>query len=118
MNVAIIGCGGMGGLHAQMATNCGLKVVACGDKNLEAAQALAKRFGADASTDCAAVIARNDVDIVGIMTPTPTHTDYVIAAAQAGKNVFCEKPFGRSVEQCKAAIAAVKKAKVKLFVAH
>jgi len=118
MNVAIIGCGGMGGLHARMATNCGLKVVACGDKYISAASALADQYGADASDDCLAVIARPDVDIVGIMTPTPTHTQYVIAAAAAAKHIFCEKPFGRTVQQCKEAIAAVKKARVKLFVAH
>ena len=118
MNVAIIGCGGMGSLHAQMATNCGLKVVACGDKHKAAAETLAKRYKAVASTNCAALIVRTDVDIVAITTPTPTHTDYVAAAARAGKHVFCEKPFGRSIPQCKAAISAVKKAKVKLFVAH
>lgn len=118
MNVAIIGCGGMGSLHARMASNCGLKIVACGDKYLATAKKLAKQYGAAASDDCMAVIARPDVDIVGIMTPTPTHTAYVTAAARAGKHIFCEKPFGRTVEQCKAAIAAVKKAKVKLFVAH
>jgi len=118
MNVAIIGCGGMGSLHAQMATNCGLKIVACGDKHKQAAETLAKRYKADASRDCQALIARPDVDIVGIMTPTPTHTDYVAAAAQAGKHVFCEKPLGRTLAQCRTALAAVKKAKVKLFVAH
>ena len=37
MNVAIIGCGGMGSVHAQMAANCGLKVVVCADKRLSVA---------------------------------------------------------------------------------
>ena len=118
MNVAIIGCGGMGTMHAQMATNCGLDLVACGDKKLASARALAKRFGAKASSDCRAVIKRPDVDVVGIMTPTPTHAQYVIAAAKAGKHIFCEKPFGRTVKQCEDAIAAVRAAKVKLFVGH
>lgn len=118
MNVAIVGCGGMGTLHARMAANCGLNVVACGDPVAAKAEALAKAYGADATTDCKALVRRGDVDIVGIMTPTPNHTEYVVAAAQAGKNVFCEKPFGRTVQQCREAIAAVKKAKVKLFVGH
>ena len=106
MNVGIVGCGGMGAMHAQMATNCGLKIVACADKKLAAARALAKPYGAKASSDCRAVIKRPDVDIVGIMTPTPTHAQYVIAAARAGKHIFCEKPFGRTVRQCQDAIAA------------
>lgn len=118
MNVAIIGCNGMGRLHAQMATNCGFKVVACGDKHLDIAQAVAKEYGADASDDCLGVLARPDVEVVGIMTPTPTHTAYVAAAAKAGKHIFCEKPFGRTVQECREAIAAAKKAKVKLFIGH
>lgn len=118
MNVAIIGCGGMGAVHAQMATNCGLNVVACGDKRKAAAAALAKKYKAAASANSTALIGRGDVDIVAITTPTPTHSDYVAAAAKAGKHIFCEKPFGRTLAQCRTAIAAAKKAKVKLFVGH
>lgn len=118
MNVAFIGCGGIGTMHAAMATNCGLRIVACGDVVASKARALAERYGADASTDCLALVQRPDVDIVGVFTPTPTHTGYVAAAARAGKHIFCEKPFGRTLKQCREAVAAVKKAKVKLFVAH
>ena len=118
MNVAIIGCSGMGSMHAQMATNCGLKVVACADAKLAHARALAKQFGAKAVRDCMKAAALPNVDIVAIMTPTPTHAQYVVAAAKAGKHVFCEKPFGRTLQQCKQAYAAVKKANVKLFVGH
>ena len=118
MNLAIIGCGGMGRMHAQLAANCGFKLVACADKRKENAEALADAHTADAVRNPMAAIRRADVDVVGIMTPTPTHTQYVVAAAEAGKDVFCEKPFGRTVQQCKEAIAAVKKAKVKLFVGH
>ena len=44
MNVAILGCNGMGSLHARMAANCGLKIVACGDKYLATAKKLATEF--------------------------------------------------------------------------
>ncbi|MCP4641314.1 MAG: Gfo/Idh/MocA family oxidoreductase [bacterium] len=118
MNVAIIGCGGLGANHAQFARNCGLNLVACGDANQEKAQALADAHGAEATTDCMALCQRSDIDVIGVMTPTPTHTDYVIAAAEAGKHIFCEKPFGRTVDQCLRAEAAAEKAGVKLFVAH
>ncbi len=118
MNIAIIGCNGMGRHHARMAANCGLRIVVCADVHKPIARALADEYGADSTTDCLAATARPDVDIVAVTTPTPTHTLYVIAAAQSGKHIFCEKPFGRSVEQCKEALAAVKKAGVKLFVGH
>lgn len=118
MNVAIIGCGGMGVNHAQYAANCGLDVVACGDAHKDKAGALAAKFGADASDDCMSLIKRDDVEVVAIATPTPSHAEYVIAAAEAGKHIFCEKPFCRTVEECDRAIAAVEKAGVKLFVGH
>jgi len=118
MNLAIIGCGGMGNVHARMAANCGLKIVACGDTVMEKAEALAAQYDADATDDCLALAARDGVDIVAVTTPTPQHTPYVIAAAEAGKNIFCEKPFGRTLEQCEKALAAVEQAGVKLFVGH
>jgi predicted dehydrogenase len=108
----------MGANHAQFAVNCGLNVVVCADTVKAKAEALAGKFGAEATQDGMAACTRDDVDIVGIMTPTPTHTDYVVAAAEAEKNISCEKPFGRTVAQCEAAEAAVADAGVKLFVAH
>jgi len=101
-----------------MAANCGLRVVVCADVQKPIARTLADVYGADPMTDCLAAVERRDVDVIAVTTPTPTHTFYVAAAAKAGKHIFCEKPFGRSVEQCKEALAAVKKAGVKLFIGH
>lgn len=118
MNVAIIGCGGMGRLHAEMATNCGLRVVACADALRKAAMFAAAPYRAKTFADPMGAIKSKEVDIVVITTPTPTHEKYVHAAANAGKHIFCEKPFGRSTDECKRAIAAAKQADVKLFVGH
>lgn len=118
MNVGIIGSGNIGRVHARMAANCGLKITVCGDTRRENAESLAKEYGAEATTDCRGLAARDDVDIVCVATPTPSHAEYVIAAAQAGKHIFCEKPFCRTVDECRDAIAAAEKAGIKLFVAH
>ncbi|HNT86570.1 MAG TPA: Gfo/Idh/MocA family oxidoreductase, partial [Candidatus Hydrogenedentes bacterium] len=118
MNLAIIGCGGIGRMHAEMAARCGLKIVACADKDPDAAKALARRYNALATTDADGAIRRPDVDIVLVTTPTPRHAGVVIDAAKAGKHIFCEKPFASTVQQGRTAIAAVKKARVKLFVGH
>jgi predicted dehydrogenase len=118
MKVAIIGCGGMGRLHAAMATNCGLGIAVCADAVKKAAQDLAGAYGAKAVTDWQKAIDHPDADIVLITTPTPTHAPLVRAAAKAGKHIFCEKPFCRTVADCRAVIAAVEKAGVKLFVGH
>lgn len=118
MNVAILGCGGMGRLHAQMATNCGLRIAYCADAVKKAAKGLAGDFNAQAVTDPMKAITAQDTDIVVITSPTPTHEPLVTAAAEAGKHIFCEKPFGRTSAECKKAIASAEKAGVTLFVGH
>ena len=55
-----------------------------------------------------------DVDIVGVTTPSGLHAHNVIAAAQAGKHSFCEKPLDISREKMTAMIRACREANVKL----
>lgn len=118
MKVALIGCSGMGRVHSTMLVNAGFTLAICADLNKKAAQELAKPFGAKVMTDAVKAIADPSVDVVAIATPTHTHLPLIEAAAKAGKHIFCEKPFCRTVAECKKAIAAAKKAKVKLFVGH
>src|SRR6185436_19787379 len=51
-----------------------------------------------------------DIDIVYVVTPNSLHLEHVLAAASAGKHVFCEKPMEISVERCQQMIDGVKKA--------
>jgi hypothetical protein len=57
------------------------------------------------------LLARADVDAVHISTPDHWHVPISLAAARAGKDVYCEKPLGISVEQCLAARVIVDKHK-------
>lgn len=118
MRLALVGCSGMGRVHAAMATAAGFQLVVCADMNLDAAKALAKQYKAEAMADGMAALARKDVDVVCIATPTTTHAAFVKAAAAAKKHIFCEKPFCRTLKECREAAAAAKKAGVKLFVGH
>ena len=59
-----------------------------------------------------------DIDIVYVVTPNAVHMDNTLAAAKAGKHVFCEKPLEISVERCQRMIDACKKAEVQLGVAY
>jgi predicted dehydrogenase len=61
-----------------------------------------------------ALLAEPDVDAVVLATPHSTHTRQVIAAAEAGKHVFCEKPFALTIRDAEAAVAATRKAGVTL----
>jgi len=59
-----------------------------------------------------------DIDVVYVVTPNAQHADQTIAAAKAGKHVFCEKPMAVSVEECQRMIDAVKAAGRKLGVGY
>lgn len=118
MNLAIIGCSGMGRIHAEMAERAGATIVVCSDLDGKAAKTLAKAHQAEATTDPLAAINRADIDTICVATPTHTHHTFLLEGARAKKNIFCEKPFCRSVSQCRAAIDAAKKAGIKLFVGH
>lgn len=78
--------------------------------------ALAERFGLALTASYADVLADPGIDAVVLATPHSQHADEIIAAAKAGKHVFCEKPFTLTVEDARAAIAACKAAGVTLDV--
>ncbi len=71
-----------------------------------------------AVTDWREVVESPDIDIVDINTPNDSHAEISIAAAKAGKHVLCEKPLAMNVQQCKAMLDAVKKAKVVHMICH
>lgn len=62
------------------------------------------------------VFSNPDVDAVVICSTTDTHSDFIIRAAKAGKDIFCEKPIDHDVDRILAAIRAVKEANVILQV--
>lgn len=59
-----------------------------------------------------------DIDAVYIVLPNSLHAEYTIRAAQAGKHVMCEKPMATSVAECRAMIAACRKAGRKLMIGY
>jgi len=59
-----------------------------------------------------------DIDVVYVVTPNSLHLDHTVAAAKAGKHVFCEKPMEISAERCQKMIDAVKAANRMLGIAY
>lgn len=113
--VGLIGVGVMGRVHAQAwAQRPGvLGAVYAPDDH---ARDLAAHHGALACTTLDNFWSA--VDVVDICTPTPTHADYAVQAARAGKHVICEKPLARTLDDADRIIAACQDAGVRLFVAH
>ncbi len=118
MNVGILGCGTMGRLHAEMAEKSGLKVILCSDVNIKNGKSLAKEFKAKFVKNWEDVVSNKNVDIVAITTPTPLHFPMLDMSVKKRKYIFCEKPFCRTVEECKKIIQKAEKTNVKIFVGH
>ncbi len=94
-----------------------LKVL-CG-RNPESTQAAAAKLGWEhASTDWEAVVARSDIDVVDICTPGDAHASIAIAAAEAGKVVFCEKPLANTLAESERMLDAVEGAGVLHMLCH
>jgi myo-inositol 2-dehydrogenase / D-chiro-inositol 1-dehydrogenase len=119
VRVALVGAGRMGSFHAGTLARRlpGVALAAVVDPVPGAAARLVERLGAgSAETDAAAVLADPDVDAVAIATPARTHADLVVAAAEAGKHVFCEKPMALTPAEADRAIGAATAAGVVLQV--
>ncbi|TQM43586.1 Gfo/Idh/MocA family oxidoreductase [Pseudonocardia cypriaca] len=113
IGVALVGAGRMGAFHGSSLARRipGARLVAVADP----APGIAERLGADrAYTDPAEAFADPAVDAVVIAAPARFHADLVVAAARAGKAVFCEKPMALSLADADRAIDAARAAGVLL----
>ncbi len=117
LGVGLIGCGPMGrSLAKSLQSVPEAALVAVSDPVEEARQQAAQEQRVPAHADYQELLARADVGAVIVATPTYLHPEISIAAAAAGKHVFCEKPMALSLTDCDAMIAAAQRAKVKLMV--
>jgi len=92
------------------------KLVGFCDMIEASARRAGEEFGAEWTTDFDAFIARDDIDIISICTPSGAHMDCALPAAKAGKHVIVEKPLEVTLEKCDAIIDACREAGVKLAV--
>jgi len=80
------------------------EVVAIADVEVDRARTLAEESGVgEATNDWQAVVARPDVDVIDIVTPSATHFELAMAAIEAGKHTLCEKPVGFDFRQTRRA---------------
>jgi len=127
INVGLIGYQFMGKAHSNAYRQVGrffdLPVevhmhTICG-RNEAAVKKAADVFGwTNYETDWRKVVANPEIDVIDVATPGNTHAEIAIAAAEAGKAVFCEKPIGNTLEEAKQMLDAVQKAGVPHAVFH
>ena len=120
VRIGLIGAGWMGRAHATAYRNVPmvygtepavpvLEVVA--DINAEWAEGLAREAGFTRSTgDWREVVADPNVDLIDIVTPNNFHAEMAIAALEAGKHVYCEKPMALNAADSGRMVAAAEQA--------
>ncbi len=100
VRVGVIGAGRIGTSHATLLARevPGAHLVAVADARAEAAERLAGSLGCRAVSGPAALLADDEVEAVVIAASSTAHAELVVAAARAGKAVFCEKPMAMTLE--------------------
>src|SRR5438128_12453966 len=127
LNVAMIGYKFMGKAHSNAWRQVArffdtpyepvLKVV-CGRDEAAVKQAADKFGWEEAATRWEDVVARPDIDIIDICTPCDSHMPIAIAAAEAKKAVFCEKPLANTLAEAEKMLDAVKRASCTHMLCH
>ena len=123
LGIAMIGYGGIGRVHAMayraIPFHYGLpasafRIVGVATAHPDTAATAAQEIGCEAWTaDYRELLARADVDIVDCCVPNARHEEVVVAAAQAGKHVYCEKPLAMDVAQGQRMVAAASEAGIR-----
>ena len=119
LGIGVLGVGEMGRRHAENLRRLvpQANLLAIADVNHQRArQAAAELEIEHAFPDLNAMLERADIKAVLIATPDKFHADAVVAAANAGKDILCEKPLALNVQDAQEAIRAVEKAGVRLQV--
>jgi myo-inositol 2-dehydrogenase / D-chiro-inositol 1-dehydrogenase len=101
VRIGLIGAGRIGASHADVIARRvpDAELVAVADPRPGVAAGIAGALGARGETSVGAVLAADDVDAVVIAASSVAHAELIVAAAEAGKHVFSEKPAGMSLAE-------------------
>jgi predicted dehydrogenase len=123
IGVAMIGYGGIGRVHAMAYRDITfhygfpadrVNIVGVATSRTDTAQKAAQEIGCDVWTaDYRELLARGDVDLIDCCVPNSKHEEILVAAAAAGKHIYCEKPLAMNVAEGQRIVEAVAKAGVK-----
>jgi predicted dehydrogenase len=121
IRIGVIGAGARLGLvsHAQ-APHKGTRLVAAADVRAQALARFQDRFGADVfvTSDYRQLLDRADIDAVFILSPDFLHEQHAIAALEAGKAVYLEKPMAITVAGCDRILQTARRHHAKLYLGH
>jgi predicted dehydrogenase len=118
IKAAIVGLGWWGGIiQRQLATSDVIRPV-LGVDPADAARTVAEAAGLETTARFEDALERPEISAVILSTPHKVHAAQIVAAAKAGKHVFCEKPLCTTARDMDAVADAVTAAKVQLGIGH
>ncbi len=104
MQVAVVGCGGIGRAHARAyAGLAGVRVAACVDRDVTRARQVAEEFAATPLDSLDGLPA--DVELVSVTTDPASHFSVAAAALRSGRHVMCEKPLALTTREARLLVA-------------
>ncbi|MBI3922369.1 MAG: Gfo/Idh/MocA family oxidoreductase [Armatimonadetes bacterium] len=119
--IGVIGAGGRGGLagHAHKPEE-GVRLVAGADTNEAALASFQERYGPETlvTKDYRDVLKRQDIGAVFVTTPDFLHEEHAVAALEAGKAVYLEKPMAITIEGCDRILRTAYENGMKLYLGH
>ena len=121
LKVGIIGTGWISHNHMNGYIRSGkAEIVAVSDINEKAAKEFISKYGLNVKyySNYIDLLADSNIQAVSICAPNKFHSEITVAAANAGKDVLCEKPFVSSIEEAKNSYEAIKKNNVKCAVGY
>ncbi|MDJ0313869.1 Gfo/Idh/MocA family oxidoreductase [Arthrobacter sp. H35-D1] len=113
LRIGLIGAGGIAGVHIAGWQQLGAHVSVF---SRSGAAGLVEQYGIEEVDSVEALLEASDM--VAILTPTPSHHGYAMAAFAAGKDVICEKPLADTFEHAAEMVNAARSAGLRLFPAH
>ncbi|MBV9635700.1 MAG: Gfo/Idh/MocA family oxidoreductase [Methylobacteriaceae bacterium] len=120
IRIGVIGLGWFGEIHCDTILGVPtLELAALCTRTPERLRALAQKFGVKKTfADYRELLADPQIDAVSIVTMWDQHTEPAIAALEAGKHVFLEKPMASTLADCRKIIAAADRSRGILFIGH
>ncbi|NQU40583.1 MAG: Gfo/Idh/MocA family oxidoreductase [Lentisphaerae bacterium] len=121
LNIGVIGAGGRGALaHNAHRPDEGVRLVAGADTRPAALSTFKEKFGPDVfvTDDYRKLLALDSIQAVFVTSPDFLHEEHAVAALEAGKHVYLEKPMAITIEGCDRILRVAYEKKAKLYLGH
>ena len=119
MDVGIVGCGAISGIHVNAWRDMGLSVAAACDLNEKAAMQFTEGWRIPAHyTSFSEMLKKEDLFAISVCVPPQFHADIAVEALKSGCNVVVEKPFTINTSEAERLLGALKKSSGKLTIIH